>query len=83
MVLFQHAFQAGRFEFTLSQSRVTAFFIHWLICATVSAVNVAEGPSSLMLARPLASAGLGCRSDISERMGLLAVGLGVALWMGV
>ena len=60
MVLFQRAFHAGRFAFTLSQSRVTAFFIHWLIFAIVSAVNVAEGPGSLMLARPLASAGLGC-----------------------
>ena len=60
MVLFQGAFQAGRLAFTLSQSRVTAFFIYWLICATVSAVYVAGGPSSLMLAGLLASAGLGC-----------------------
>src|SRR3989344_5496670 len=48
MVLFQRVFQAGRLALTLSQSRVTAFFIHWLILATCSAPSPTAGALGLV-----------------------------------
>ncbi len=48
MVLFQRVFQAGRLALTLSQSRITAFFIHCVICATWAAPSSTAGALGLV-----------------------------------